>query len=117
MAKAAGFRFAQSEGTITFGFAPTSRLHGLEITVRENVPTGVLLASQRGDVARSIELFVRQILAWNVVDDEGEPVEATVEAFGEQVGLEEMGEILQAWIEAKTGVAAPLGVPSRNGAR
>jgi hypothetical protein len=114
-ARAGGFRFAE-RGTMDLRWdEPGHRLHGLVLTVRRRVPVGLILAFAHADVAEMTRMFVAQLVAWNVVDERGEPVPPTLEAFASQVDVEDLRAIVMQWQEALTEPGAPFGEPSRAG--
>lgn len=108
--KGKGFRFRRDETeTLTLDFDAGHPLHGLEITVLRRVPVGYVLAAARADVAEGVRLFAQSVVGWNVESDDGKPIPPTVEAFGEQVSVDELAAIMRAWSGAMTEPNVPLG--------
>lgn len=58
--------------------------------------------------------FAKQLVTWNLEDDDGRPVPADLDGIKSQ-DLPFMWEILEGWIDATSGVAAPLGESSSSG--
>lgn len=116
MAKTKGFRFGKGKrGTVDLRFDADHELHGLEITVNKRVPAGVVISASSGDMGEAIRLFAREVVAWNVEDESGNPVAPSVRSIGEHVGIDEMGEIIAAWSEVMTQPSTPLGQASNDG--
>lgn len=82
-------------------FLKITELEGQEITI---------------DVAREqLHLFAEHLLSWNLLDEEtGEPVPATPDAVLAE-DFDFVTHLQLAWIEAVSGVAAPLAQPSEDG--
>lgn len=112
-----GFRFKGGDEAMHIRFDEDHKLHGLEISVRRRVPVGVVMAISRADVGRTAEIFAQQVLTWNVLGPDDEPVPVSVEAFGEHVGIEDLTAIITAWTEALTEPGAPLSGQSSAGGR
>lgn len=111
--KPKGFKTSGADqGTVTISFAEDHRLHGLEIEIQRRVPVGVLLAGN--DLGAALRPLVKRIVAWNLTDEDDEPVKPSVDAFGENFDLEETQSIVEAWGEAMTKPGGPLS-PSSNG--
>lgn len=106
--QSAGFRFKGSDDTVLISFEEGDDLHGLEIMLRKRMPAGIMIAGQAGDVAEIVRLFVPQIVSWNVVDDDGEPVPLTAETFGEYVDVNALAPIVLAWTQAVTTPSVPF---------
>lgn len=60
-----------------------------------------------------VVLFAKSLIEWNV-EDEGEPVAATV-AGAESLEPDFLMEIMDAWMDAVNGVSTPLEQPSSDG--
>ncbi len=95
-------------------------MNGLEVIAR-SVPLGVFMdvtgldgsAEKRG--AKVVELFAGCLVEWNLEEEDGSPVPATLEGLKSQ----EMGfvaEITKAWMNAIAGVSPPLNGSSPGGA-
>lgn len=56
-------------------------------------------------------IFVKNFVSWNAVDEQGQPVEFS----GEDLELEELLEIVSAWIGVMTGPDEDLGKDSTSG--
>lgn len=69
------------------------------------------------DLARLHELFetfAAALVEWNVEDDRGQPVPATFEGVKSQ-DADFVLVVIRAWVDAVSGVPAPLGPPSPGG--
>lgn len=69
------------------------------------------------DLAKLHELFAMlasALVEWNVEDDDGVPVPATLDGIKSQ-DADFVMVIVRAWFEAISGVPAPLGPPSSGG--
>jgi len=93
---------------------------GLEVKV-SSIPVGelaeVLELSQSADAASALELIARlagKLKGWNIQDDDGNPVPATLEGL-KSLDLGEMGEIVAKWVAAMTKVSDELGKGSTPG--
>jgi hypothetical protein len=60
--------------------------------------------------------FAGCLVDWNLEDEQGTPVPATLEGLYTQE-IDFILQIIFAWIEAVAGVAGPLGQPSSDGGR
>ncbi|HZO70059.1 MAG TPA: hypothetical protein VFB74_34115 [Kribbellaceae bacterium] len=60
------------------------------------------------------ELFAEHLVSWNLEDDKGEPVPTTVDGVRAQ-DLDFGLMLMFAWLDAVTGVPAPLAQPSSGG--
>lgn len=106
-----GFRFKPNEDTITLAFAEGHELHGLEIVTRKRMPVGLFIEAER-DIFKAIGIFCDQIVSWNAEDDAGNPIAASTESIGAVLGMDQIGEVLDAWKLAIARPAAPLGPQS-----
>ena len=69
------------------------------------------------DLDRIGELFALvgdRMIGWNLEDDDGAPIPATVEALRDQDPAL-VYAVISAWMEAVAGVSAPLAKPSSDG--
>lgn len=67
-----------------------------------------------GDIEELFSMFADALVEWNVEDEDGNPVPATLAGLR----IQDVGfclEILRAWMEAIGGVSAPLVPPSAVG--
>lgn len=111
MAKSKGFKPRSAEGSVTITFAEGHRLHGIEVEVERRIPIGVVIGATAGDFSKALRPFVKRITAWNLVDDDGQPITVSMEAFEEQFDAAEAGALLTAWVEVATQPSVPLGQP------
>lgn len=65
-------------------------------------------------LAELFETFAAALVEWNVEDEQGQPVPATLEGVKTQ-DADFVMVICRAWAEAISGVPAPLGPPSPDG--
>lgn len=115
VARAAGFRFKKKTELVHLSFEEGHELHGLTLSVRKRIPTGILLGAANGNMAASVLTFVKQVVSWNVLDDNDKPVPLTVETFGEYVDAEEhLPDIMRAWQEAVATTSAPFSEQSND---
>lgn len=119
--------FRRKKPTITIKFGPDHDLHGFEVTVK---PASIDLylnmlqftemtegASGQRVVAGATnlcELLGAQLLAWNLEDDDGDPILCNVESLREQ-DTEFVMQLVAAWFDAVRGVPAPLDSDSPSG--
>jgi len=108
-----GFRIPDQTAHITFS---GTDYDGAEIWVRLNVSFAHYIAlreaAEGDDQAKMAELFGGEVLMeWNLEDASGEPVPATGDGML-QIPLSLAMLIVQHWIEAVSGVEAPLEPPS-----
>ena len=104
-----GFRIPDQTAHITFS---GTDYDGAEIWVRLNVSFAHYIAlreaAEGDDQAKMAELFGGEVLMeWNLEDASGEPVPATGDGML-QIPLSLAMLIVQHWIEAVSGVEAPL---------
>jgi hypothetical protein len=93
---------------------------GLEVNIR-SLNMGQLLEAKSGKSASgkdglegTVELLADRILDWNLENEDGTPVPATLEAMkGEDDDL--ILDIINRWMEAVSGVQAPLDATSPSG--
>lgn len=62
------------------------------------------------------DAFAGALVSWNLLDDEGVPVPATVEGIRGQ-DIDFINEIIKAWMERVAGISDPLGRRSTAGSR
>lgn len=67
-----------------------------------------------GQLDALFEKFANALVWWNLEDDNGQPIPATVAGLYTQ-DLEFVLTIIMQWVNAVTGVAAPLEQPSSSG--
>jgi hypothetical protein len=108
-----GFRIPDQTAHITFN---GTDYDGAEIWVRLNVSFAHYIAlreaAEGDDQAKMAELFGSEVLMeWNLEDASGEPVPTTGDGML-QIPLSLAMLIVQHWIEAVSGVPAPLEPPS-----
>ena len=67
------------------------------------------------DSLKVFALFVRNIVSWNIEDDDDNPLPVTVESL---LDLEPdfVNRLITTWMETTAGVSVPLGKPSNVGA-
>lgn len=65
-------------------------------------------------VEEMFEKFAGVLVSWNLENDEGEPIPATVESLMDE-DFDFVMQLIHAWIRAVTGVSAPLEKPSTSG--
>jgi hypothetical protein len=97
-------------------------MEGLEVRAR-SVSTGQLLmiSALQGkaelteeEIDTLIGAFAKALVSWNVEEEDGTPVPATAEGVkSQEIGF--VQAIVWAWVDALTGVAAPLGPSSPGG--
>jgi hypothetical protein len=97
---------------------------GLEVTAR-SVSVEELLKITRvaaqmtakpddKQVAELFGWFAKRLVSWNLEDEDGKPVPATLDGLlGEEMGF--VLKIIQAWVRAITGVSPPLPNGSSHG--
>lgn len=106
--------------TASIQFDENSPFHGAEITVRLNVPMGLVFELQKFSAASSDqEATIRKLgdtllISWNVTDDADQPVPANGEGLLAQPP-EFVWGIISGWQEAMTVPSVPLGLPSKSG--
>lgn len=94
---------------------------GLEVRVR-SLSLGQLVASQSGNgydgkegLEANITLFAERLVDWNLEAEDGTPVPPTLDAImGEEDDL--ILAIVRRWMDAISGVSAPLDETSPSGA-
>lgn len=62
------------------------------------------------------EVFAGALVEWNVEDDQGQPVPATLAGVTAQ-DLDFVMGVIRTWLQVLTSVPAPLGAPSSGGER
>lgn len=73
-------------------------------------------ATSNQEVARGIAPhFIEALREWNLEDDRGQPVPATVDGLMKSQELATVMMILEAWIDAMVGISGPLEQPSSDG--
>lgn len=106
--------------TASIQFDEDSPFHGAEITVRLNVPMGLVFELQKFSAASSDqEATIRKLgdmllISWNVTDDADQPVPANGEGLLAQPP-EFVWGIIGGWQEAMTVPSVPLELPSKSG--
>lgn len=104
--------FQHKPQRINVSFEPGHDLHGLEVVLRKLTLGEYLDIIGLGEVGMNhigdqLKAMGDKLISWNLEDDNGQPVPATPEAvLGQDKDL--MVTILEAWLEALNGVAAPL---------
>ena len=92
---------------------------GAEVRIRLDQPLGALLQAQRLQSAQDIEglceFLAGLVLEWNLEDDAG-PLPATAAGLLRCTTVF-VNLLIDEWLKAQTGVPAPLGGNSLNGAR
>ena len=115
-----GFRESLDEAVLKF---EGTDYDGAEVRCRLTVPTALFLSLQRlvesksaDGIEAAFQMFGDDVLIeWNVEDPvTGEPYPATGEGF-KRPSPQFAGQIISVWMEAVSGVAAPLVAPSVNG--
>lgn len=113
------------------GYRRTPKVHLLDL--EENYPGFVvrmkglkigkmrkLLAAMDDDVKTEdmipevSKLISESVISWNLEDDEGNPVEPTVEAI-EDFELDMLMDLVNAWLNKVNGVSEDLGKGSQSG--
>ena len=114
-----GFKVPKRDGQITF---PGTIYEGIEITCVLDVPLSVfsqIAAAASGSIEQVVEanrLWAEHALkGWNIDDDKGKAIKATVDNFIDQPPAFISAVVLR-WIDAVTEMPAPLEEPSPNGA-
>ena len=108
-----GFRLPEKTAKITFEGTDSD---GAEIQLRLSVSfaqfIGLRESAQGEDQEVMARLFGQNVLmGWNLDDDDGEPIPADGDGML-AIPLELTNLIVQHWVEAVSGVPAPLGPPS-----
>ena len=107
MAKTKGFKTGKGpQKTAEITFAEGHALHGISVQVQLRVPVGVILGASSGNIAQAVNPFIQRIVAWNLTDDDDNPVPVNVETFGEHFDVSETTEMVKAWVEAVTNPLA-----------
>lgn len=89
-------------------------LAGAEVRIRAT-PISVMEELNELRFSESIPLLLEYLESWNLEDENGEPIKQTEAAVKESLELPVLKEIVQRWIDAATGVTAPLDPLSRDG--
>lgn len=66
------------------------------------------------DLGGLFELFASKLISWNLEDEDGTPIPATVDGLNDQ-DMDFALDLVLAWVSAVIGVSAPLGQPSTDG--
>ena len=108
-----GFKVPRRTAIVTF--EEGHDYHGAEITLNLDVPLAFLFEFERvraQDPEASVRMFVESILAaWNVEDDNGDPVPATYEGARTQPPAF-IRALMERWVAEGTVAPAPLEQPS-----
>ncbi|MGR6923083.1 hypothetical protein ACU635_53265 [[Actinomadura] parvosata] len=109
-------------------FAEDDDMAGLEVRAR-SMSTGALLdmaplldlklsasptAEEMESIAELLEKFAQVLVSWNLEDEDGQPVPATLEGLLDQ-DIDFVIRIIMAWADAISGVPAPLPQTSPDG--
>jgi hypothetical protein len=113
--------YRRKHKTVTVQFDGNHELAGLEVTTRGMSLGAYLELVGMGDVDRSgigeaLRVFADSLVSWNLEDENGNPVPATVEAvYAEDHSM--MLKVGTAWLDALSGVhkADPLEESSPGG--
>lgn len=97
-------------------------MNGLEVRIR-GLTTGQFMdvaakkeeAEQGGDPAELFQMMVDQLVSWNIEEEDGTPVPATLEGL-KTLDMPFTMAIVNAWTDAVAGVPAPLEQSSPAGA-
>lgn len=106
----AGYRHKAQR--INVSFEPGHEYHGLEVVLRKLTLGEYLDIVGLGEVklnhiGEQLKSMGDRLISWNLEDEQGQPVPATVEAvLGQDKDL--MVSILEAWLDVLNGVPAPL---------
>lgn len=108
-----GFRAPRTEITLTFDGYPD--LDGLEVRIRSVsvADYGRLTSGQMND-AEAMAAFAGALVAWNLEDDAGQPVPATLAGVG-SLDSSFFTQLMAAWVRGMTSVPPPLSRPSGSG--
>lgn len=94
---------------------------GLEVMAGSTSVGKLLEVSKMGSQTLSEEqvgvvfgVFADALISWNLENEDGTPVPATLEGLYEQ-DVEFVMQIVQSWMEVVVGVPGPLATPSTNG--
>ena len=94
-------------------------MDGLVVRVR-SVSVGTFFALAKADQQDAIEglldVFADALVDWNLEDDEGEPVPASLDGVRSQ-DVDFLMPIMRAWVDAIRQVPGPLGNGSSGGGR
>lgn len=104
-------------------FDESHEYHGFEVTLRKlKLGEWLEITGMGGDeapgvrhVGDQLERMADKLVAWNLEDEDGNPVPTTAEAVLDQ-DRDLMIAILNAWLDGLTGVSAPLEQSSPDGA-
>lgn len=90
---------------------------GIEITVR-SLTTGQLIelqeAQQSGIHEKFTNMFADQLVSWNIEDEDGTPIPATLEGV-RSMDIAFNNKVIDVWTDAVFGVKAPLRPTSADG--
>lgn len=70
--------------------------------------------TSKGSV-ETLELFAKNLVSWNLEDDDGLPIPATLDGL-KRLDLDFVMLLIQGWVQAVQEVPAPLETPSTSGA-
>lgn len=85
-------------------------LNGLEVKARS-----LSIGELNDDEVRVFESFAKALVSWNLEDEDGNPLPATLEAIESYPDAEFMTTLVSAWVNAITGVDKDLGKDSTSG--
>lgn len=114
--------FQMPSRTVLLTFDDGSPYHGAEVRCTLRMTLEQTLALQRmtavqadGDIEGAARTFAETVLlSWNLMDDDGEPIPATADAFLEQP-TDFVMSVINHWQAAVTQPDAPLASPATNG--
>lgn len=107
-------------------FDESSTLAGLEVYVKSGTVDVFLQMSQLREIKQEnimdpaviesiqnmLKTFVSVLVSWNAEDEDGNPIPTTYESLCEQDLVEFVMPVIDAWLNAVTGVSPPLQSPS-----
>lgn len=115
-----GYKRASKKFNLQF----TGELEGLEVQVKsitmgemlelEGIFTGDDKTPSSEDIQAVFQTFVKALISWNLEDEKGKPVPATLKGLYSQ-DIEFIMEIIASWMEAMTNVDRDLGKGSTSG--
>lgn len=87
----------------------------LDISELADIPDDTSLTEQKQIVGKLADRVAEQIVSWNLLDDDEQPIAPSAAALRNE-DLAFLQGIVDAWLEAVGGVSGPLDRPSSNGA-
>jgi hypothetical protein len=106
-----GFRLKREYVLLFEGTA----LEGAEVTLKATPVAAFLRVRETNDALKLAEILCEYVVSWNLETENGEPLLIDANSVIAELEASVMAAIIRAWMDAASGVTAPLDGPSISG--